>query len=171
MNYAIIDTETTGTPRDPWARIVEVGAVAFTDGAIEIGTFSSLVCPAILDERAEPALYYNNISFEVVASAPTESAVREKLLDWMTQYAVTRFYAYNQIFDATMLDRSGIFLPWAGCIMQLARRTIGGSGGPSLDKAAMHFHIPTGSRHRALDDARLAAAVLHRIIRTPVGSI
>ena len=172
MNYAIIDTESTGLVRDPWARVVEIGAVAFTDGALEIGTFSSFMCPYPLDERSERALAFNGIPFETVASAPTEDAVREHFSRWIDNYSVSRFYSYNQLFDQTMLERSGFYLPWAGCVMQLAKKKMNANVNPSLRKAADFFGVPySENAHRALSDARCAADVLHRIVHTPLGSI
>lgn len=170
MNYCVIDTETTGTPGDSWARVVEIGAVAFVDGGFEIGTFSSLMCPLILDERANRSLARNGIEFEAVAAAPTESSVREKFSLWMQNYSIQRVYAYNQVFDQTMLERSGFYLPWCGCIMQSVRRIVGKT--VSLRAAAERFGVPyPDPAHRALVDARCAAEVLHRIVHSPIGTI
>lgn len=167
MNYCCLDTETTGTPGSPWARVVEIGAVAFTDGALELGTFSSLMCPDVLDDRALKALAYNGIDYEIVANAPVTSVVRGRLREWMDTFNVGRVFAYNAIFDQVMLERSDIYLPWAGCIMQEARVAMGVSKAPTLTAAAEHFRIPVTDKHRALVDARVAAAVLHRIRRSP----
>ena len=166
VHYAIIDTETTGLPRDPWARVVEIGAIAFAEGGLEVDSFFSLICPDILDHRADRALEYCGLDYERVANAPTTDSVRERFSEWLHVNYIERVYAYNQIFDQTMLERSEFYLPWAGCIMSMARQR---SGKPNLTLSAAceHFYVPIETKHRALSDARMAAGVLHAINRIP----
>ena len=166
MHYCCLDTETTGLPRDPWARVIEIGAIAVAEGGLEVDSFSSLICPDILDHRADRALEYCGLDYERVANAPTVGYVRERFLAWMNSRCIERVFAYNQIFDQTMLERSEFYLPWAGCIMSMARQR---SGKPNLTLSAAceHFYVPIETKHRALSDARMAAGVLHAINRIP----
>lgn len=163
----VIDTETTGLPNAVWARVVEVAAVLIDANGAEVGTFSSLMCPDILDDRADRALSYCGITRQEVAEAPPFSRVRTDFFDWIREVHPQEVWAYNRVFDETMLARSGFELAWTGCVMRLARtRMPHRSKDPSLREAALHFvgQEPLTS-HRALADARAAAQVLAVLTR------
>lgn len=163
--YAVIDVETTGLPRDEWARVAEIGAVAYdwaTDA--EVGQFHSYILPDVLDERADRALAYCGLSVEKLLDAPASAAVADALEAWLVDNNVQRCYAYNRVFDEAMLLRSGFTpLPWGPCLMTAARRA-SGVANLSLAKACEHFLVPMPVRqHRALDDARAAGALLRKL--------
>jgi DNA polymerase III epsilon subunit-like protein len=162
VNIAIVDTETTGVPSAEWARVVEIGAVALDASLQEIGSFASLCMPDVFDHRADRALAYNNIAFEDVVQAPSIAGVRHDLYAWMSTHDVTEVWAYNRVFDEGMLQRSHVHLPWAGCVMRLARLHMPKrEKDPPLSEAAIYFlgRQAVTTTHRALDDVRLAAGI------------
>lgn len=163
----VVDTETTGLPNASWARVVEIGAVVLDPWTYEeVAEFSAVLCPDLLDYRAERALDYNGISFDAVRSAPPLAEVRDQFLSWVKASSVSEAWAYNRVFDETFLNRSDIVLPWQGCIMRLARHQMPHrQKDPPLREASLYFlgHEPC-VKHRALDDARTAAQVL-RVLR------
>ncbi len=162
----MLDTETTGLPSAEWARVVEIGAVVLDANLQEIASFASLAFPDVLDHRAERALAYNNIPVDEVRDAPHITVVRRDFLSWLAVHDVTEVWAYNRTFDETMLLRSDIVLPWAGCVMREARHVMPERAkDPPLSEAAIYFlgRQAVTTTHRALDDARLAAGILQAI--------
>lgn len=163
----VIDTETTGLPNAAWARVVEIAAVLIDAEGAEVGTFSSLMCPDILDDRADRALSYCGITRNEVAEAPPLEQVRADFFRWVHEAQPAEVWAYNRVFDETMLSRSGFELAWTGCIMRWARtRMPYRMKDPSLRDAALYF---TGQEpqtwHRAMADAKAAAQVLAALTR------
>jgi DNA polymerase III epsilon subunit-like protein len=166
MTTCIIDTETTGT--SPWSRVVEIGALALGPGGQTLGTFESLLFPDVLDERADRALERSGLSRAEVEAAPPADDVIADFTRWLDNYSVTEVWSYNRAFDQAMLERSGVYLPWKGCVMRLCRENMRWlKKDPSLGDAAAHFGILTRARkkHRALDDAKVAAELFCRLHR------
>jgi len=163
----VIDTETTGLPNAAWSRVVEVAAVLIDGEGAEIGTFSSLMCPDVLDDRADRALSYCGIARSEVAEAPPLEQVRADFSRWVCEAQPKEVWAYNRVFDETMLTRSGFELVWTGCIMRLARtRMPYRKKDPSLRDAALYFIGQEPQNwHRALSDAKAAAQVLATLTR------
>jgi DNA polymerase-3 subunit epsilon len=160
-----LDTETTGT--GPNAEVIEVGVV---DSQGEV-LYSSLVRPRGVIEP--DAMRIHHISPEQVAAAPGWPEV------WPALRAVLdgqQVGAYNSEFDLRLLKQSltRAWLRWDledhnfFCIMKLYAR-FAGDWDPrraayrwhSLDVAGFQCGLPQPNTHRAVDDARLARAVLH----------
>ncbi len=162
-----LDTETTGI--GPSAEIVEVGIVDH-DGAVLVNT---LVRPKGVIEP--DAMRIHGITPEMVSSAPTweetwpqvDAALRGR-----------RVGVFNSEFDLRIMRQSHqrSWLRWDlperdfFCIMKLYARFHGewdsrrGSyRWQSLDAAGRQCRIPLPNAHRAVEDARLARAVLHHI--------
>lgn len=168
MSVCILDTETTGLPSAPWSRVYELGALALGTGGQTLGTFESDMFPDLLDERAGPALLRSGRTRADLESAPPTDDVRDLFTRWLDNYGVTEVWSYNRAFDQSMLERSGFFLPWKGCVMRLCRQNMPvRRKDPSLDVAAAHYNIITRTRkkHRALDDAKTAAELFCRLKR------
>ena len=167
---AIVDTEATGLPNQEWARVVEIGAVVLhphRDYA-EVNSFSSYVYPGngMLHEECNRALDYCGIKMVDLVDAPAADKVARAFYEWVAQHQVTEVFSYNRSYDETMLKRSGFELPWAGCVMRMARAAMPGlKKDPSLAAAAAHFGVPLTEAHRALPDARAAAEVFAAIRR------
>lgn len=167
----VVDTETDGLPDDPDARVIEVGAVVIDRAGVELAAFSSLVRPRYQrwsDPGVLAALAVNGITQTMLEEAPHCAAVDKALRAWMQlTYRRPRLTSWRTSFDRLMMSRS---LPvtmdwdWTRCIHQVAKRELGmmdHKHGPKLDIVAEYFGIavePT-TRHRALNDARLAARV------------
>lgn len=170
-NPVYLDTETTGLDRN--AEIVEI-AIIDCDGSV---LFESFVRPS----RPIPseAIGIHQISNEMVAGAPP----------WPTLWPTIRglLYGrtigiYNASFDERMIMQSLACynLPMREkldtfCILELysayrSERDVYGRGYRrfSLETAGRQFSIPIPNSHRAVDDARLARAVLHHIAGLPL---
>lgn len=181
----VADTETTGWPGQEWARVVELGAVLLDEQGVERGAFGSLVRPDILDGRAEPALAVNKIPRAELRGAPLPAFVVESFRAWHRKLDVWNPWTttYNLGFDKPFFERMGLDgLRFAPCIMLRARKAMrgegtepsatrkGGTHGPGLARASVHFGIPANDgAHRAVADARQAAAVLCAIRRAEIG--
>lgn len=171
--FAVIDTETTGLPDDPNARVIELGAALFSleDGSL-VRTFSTLVCPDVLTEDGlAVALSVSGITEAEIRAAPSPAdawAACGAFLDgWV--YPV---HAYNLEFDRLMCERTfdteGVW--WAGCIMEefslLWVRCFGHdpeTGRPiraHLYRAARIAEVTwEGDEHRAAADAVVAGRI------------
>ena len=164
----VLDTETTGLPNANWTRVMELGAVAMEPSGMEVAVFHSLIKPDVFDERADRALTYTGLTRENFLLAPYSDVVREEFSDWCSEHRIQQVWAYNRIFDETMLARSGFYLPWTGCIMRKAREQMPvRPKDPPLREAALYFlGYEPDVRHRALEDATVAAQVLSVLLRS-----
>lgn len=173
----VLDTETTGFPESPWSRVIELAAVRLDTDGREVDTFAYLVRPEIHDERSAGAERVHHVTRAMVADAPLAGDVADRFRAWVGGDAVTSF---NVAFDRPMVERMGLdSLRWASCIMERAMAVMGPAGvlrradpshpryvpgrewlWPSLAASASHFGVTVdGDPHRALTDARTAAAV------------
>lgn len=159
-----LDTETTGT--GPQAEVIEV-ALVNDDGAV---LFNSLVRPrgAIHPDAAR----VHGITPAQLASAPPWSAVWSEVAPLISG---RRVGTYNAEFDLRMLRQSHqrSWMRWDVeenkffCIMKLYARFQGewdrkrnAYRNISLEVAGQQCNIPIPNSHRAVDDARLARALL-----------
>jgi DNA polymerase III epsilon subunit-like protein len=160
VTIAILDCESTGLPNDQNARVVELAAVALhphRDYA-EVDAFSSVIHPGPLALDGYPRNASQRVPLEAILDARGSGEVYTAFMAWCAAHSVTEVFSYNRAFDETMLLRYGFSLPWAGCVMRMARAAMPPrKKDPSLADAATHFGGRAGSEHRALPDARLAA--------------
>ncbi len=165
LEAVALDTETTGldTGRD---RIVQVGAVALTGGAVDAGEpFDRMVDPDMPIPPASTAIH--GISDEDVRSAAKAGEVLPALADWIGPRVVV---GYAIGFDLAMLkaehERHGIaWRPHRSlCVRQLAALLPASPREPSLDDMAHWLRVGIEDRHRALGDARAAAAVYAALV-------
>jgi DNA polymerase III epsilon subunit-like protein len=163
----VLDTETTGLPSAPWARVMELGAVLMDADGREVDVFHSMIKPDIFDERCDRALAYCGLERADFNFAPFTEFVRDEFHGWCRDNSVTEVWAYNRSFDEAMLLRSGFALPWAGCVMRLARAKMPPRPKDPPLREASEFFLgePPKTQHRALDDARSAARVLAALSR------
>ena len=184
-----IDTETTGfSPRDG-ATIVEIGAVAYDDDWKEVASLSRVVNPgeaALQYRHADKALKVNGITREEIkGGANPEDAARA--LHKLASLG-TRLHAFNVQFDSRFLEEEPWRMPmvrWSECVMLEAMNIMGPAGAlpvlggygdrkkykwPKLSEAVEYFNIKIeGDAHRALTDARMAAAVHRKILALKQG--
>lgn len=162
-----LDTETTGLGAG--AEIVEV-CLLEADGSVLL---TSLVRP----QRPIPAdvVRIHGISDAEVVAAPTWPELWPQIAELIEG---RRLAIYNADFDLRMMRQThaAYGLPWERherqslCIMKLYAQFRGDWNASyrsyrwhSLENAGRQCAIPLPNSHRALDDARLARAVLHAI--------
>lgn len=165
----ILDTETSGLPSNPRARVVELGAIVLDPHSdySDIDRFGLLFRPRDFDvQRDGEGLRRSGIDPAEVESARSEAYARKAFGDFLRANNAFEVYSYNRVFDEGMLKRSGFSLPWKGCVMDMARKA-SGKKNLSLHAAAELFlrEIPVGQPHRALPDAMLASLVFAAIRR------
>lgn len=190
MTYTLIlDTETTGIfPRDEWAECCELGAVMLDDATgDEVASFSRLVRPSILDERCDEAMSINHIDRAILLQQPDARAVARDFAAWAAPYRaqINRVTSYNVAFDRLAVEKMGLRgVPWGDCLMVQFMRPMADAGKlvpkkypkpregvtgiwifPKLSVAAAFFGVEVqGQPHRALTDARTAAAIWRKML-------
>ena len=162
--FVVVDLESTGQRPDE-SGITEIGAVRL-HGTEEIARFESLVNPGKPIPPYVASL--TGITDAMVAEAPTIGEVLPRFAEFAAGAVVV---AHNAAFDVAVLDRASrsvlgrpLGLP-SLCTFKLARRLLPEVQRASLDGLAAHFGLAKASRHRALADAELTAAVLVRLTR------
>lgn len=168
----VLDTETTGLPRDKWAAVIEIGAVLLDTDGTEVDHWTTLIRPDVLDERAAPALAVNHIDPADLIGQPSTVSALASWRGWLSQHGDPWVTAFNVGFDRPMLERSGwTYDRWASCVMLRSMPVMGVSRWPRLAAAAEHFGVvPDGDAHRALTDARTAARVAVEIRRREIAA-
>lgn len=196
---AVLDTETTGFPRDPLACVIDVGGVVLDTDGTEIASFSTLVRPTSWGPHCDEASKIHGITHAMLADAPASAEVVTDLYAWLEAHGVRYVTAFNVEFDAAMLRRMRAELRWAPCIQQAAAEIMGPAGAlrdadpahprydprspwsfpplsprPNKDKrglsACEFFGVqPELPAHRALSDATTAARVLRKILTRRTG--
>lgn len=161
--YTVVDIETTGQHRD-FGRITEIAAVKMQGGEI-IDEWQTLLNP----QRPIPAFItqLTGITNAMVADAPLFSAVADDLRAFL---ADTIFVAHNVGFDygfiAAEYDRlEQSFRMPKFCTVSNMRRHYPGHKSYSLGSLCEIYDIELKNHHRAMSDARAAAALLVMINR------
>ncbi len=165
LEAVALDTETTGldTGKD---RVLQVGAVALSGGALDDGeTFERLVDPDMPIPPASTAVH--GLSDEDVRAADGEGEVLPALMRWIGPRVVI---GYAIGFDLAMLKAAyaRLGLAWRPCRSLCVRQLAAVAGlrpaNPSLDTIADRLGIAIDDRHRALGDARAAAAIYAALV-------
>ncbi|MCY4230731.1 MAG: DUF294 nucleotidyltransferase-like domain-containing protein [Alphaproteobacteria bacterium] len=160
LDAVALDTETTGldTGKD---RIVQIGAVALSGGAILAGnSFDRMVDPDMPIPPSSTAIH--GLSDEQVRLAETARETLPALADWIGTRVVI---GYAIGFDLAILkaEHGRLGIPWRPyrslCIRQLASVAGLRLPAPSLNAIAERLGIAIEGRHSALGDARAAAAI------------
>lgn len=163
-----LDTETTGL--DQRSEIIEIAIIDSSDQVL----FNSLVRP--LRPIPADAILVHGITNSMVKDQPTWSEIWPEI---QTLLAGQQIGIYNADFDLRMIKQTlGLYrqtlnLPsntQAFCIMKIYAQ-YRGEWDPfkgdyrwhSLDRAGKQLGIHLPNKHRALDDTRLAKAVLESI--------
>lgn len=152
--YVALDLETTGL--DPERdRIIEVGATRFDLDGRELETFSHVVNPG----RTVPAFIerFTGITNEMTARAPRLASIKPELERFIGESVVV---GHNVGFDLRYLAGEQVRLrARAVDTAELARYLLPTLRGHGLLEVAGALGIEMGDHHRALSDARTAAAV------------
>lgn len=162
MNRIIIlDTETTGLAVRNGGRVIEIGAVAVENGQI-VDELSTLI------DTGAPISYaawrVHGIYSDMLAGKPTP----EEVWPWFREFVGNNpLVAHNATFDRSFIAHELALLripmqnPWH-CTVSLARKRLPQLANHRLDTVYGYlFGALSGeiNRHRALDDARMAARV------------
>ena len=162
-DFVVIDTETTGL-RPGSDRIIEVAGMRLRNGAV-VSSFQSLVNPG---RRIPPFITrFTGISQDMVSTAPS---AREVLPEFMQFIEGATLVGHNLSFDSNFLmheaSLAGLSFPPDGLdTILLARRFIAGLKRFKLDYVAERLSIPISSRHRAMGDVKVTAAIFLHILQ------
>jgi DNA polymerase-3 subunit epsilon len=157
----VVDTETTGLSVKNGGRVIEIGAVAVENGQIvaELATLISTGTPI-----SYGAYQVHGISQQMLAGKPTP----QEVWPWFLEFAGNSpLVAHNAPFDRAFINHELHLLgmqyanPWH-CTLQLSRRKLPRLFNHRLETVYRYLFggLPEDvQRHRALDDARMAARV------------
>ncbi|MDR2789510.1 MAG: 3'-5' exonuclease [Campylobacteraceae bacterium] len=155
QRFCVVDIETNNLLNNP--KVIEIGAVTLQNGAV-LGEFHSLI---FTDFLPEAITNLTGITVEMLKNAPSEAEVLEKFRLFL---GTDVFAAHNADFDYTFLSdafKRRYFAPLLNrklCTLKLARKTIK-SAKYGLGTLRGVLNITDGTLHRALSDAKSAAAV------------
>lgn len=162
--FCVLDLETTGgSPAD--CSITEIGAVKYV-GGVETGSFQTLVNPG---SPIPPFItILTGITQSMVIEAPRIEEVLPAFLEFIGEAVVV---GHNVRFDLSFLNADSLRLGYGRLPNRfvdthaLARRLIRNEiRNLKLQTLAGYFHSPTVPNHRALEDARATAWVLHSLL-------
>lgn len=161
IRTVVIDVETTGMSVIRGGRVIEVGAVAVVDNSI-VDELDSLIDTGAAISFG--AYQVHGISEDMLRGKPQPDDVWNSFLEFVGD---AQLVAHNAPFDSSFVRNEvsllGKTIPnsWH-CTVQLARRCLPHLPNHKLDTVYRHLFgaLPASvQRHRALDDARLAARI------------
>lgn len=160
--YVVVDIETTGG-NNSYNRITEIGMVKIIAGEV-VDTYQTLINP----QRRIPTTItrLTGISNDMVVNAPLFAEIAQHIASF-TQEAV--FVAHNVNFDYGFIKQEFARLEQTFkrpklCTVREMRRVNPGLPSYSLANLTRHFGINMEQHHRALSDAKAAAALLNIIL-------
>ncbi len=164
VRFCVLDLETTGGDANACA-ITEVGAALYRGGRL-LGTFQTLVNPG---HAIPPRItMLTGISEAMVMTAPAIDTVLPSLLEFIGDAVIV---GHNIRFDVSFLnaalDQTGRpRLPHLTLdTLALARRLLNDEvPNCKLGTLASRLNLPNRPSHRALDDARATADLLHVLL-------
>ena len=158
----VIDTETTGLSVKSGGRVIEIGAVAVENGQIvaELATLINTATPI-----SYSAYQVHGISQQMLAGKPTPQEVWPWFLEFVGNNSP--LVAHNAPFDRAFVQHELrlLAIPFEStwhCTLQLSRRKLPRLMNHKLETVYRYLFgaLPEDvQRHRALDDARMAARV------------
>lgn len=165
VTFCTLDLETTGGSPKTGDRITEIGAVKHRGGDV-IGTFQTLVNPG---RDIPPTItILTGITHAMVVDAPT---IEEALPSFLEFIGSSVIVGHNVRFDLGFLNAAAERLGYPRLSQRhvdtaaLARRLVRQEvRNLKLASLAKHFRSPVAPVHRALDDARATAHVLHALL-------
>ncbi len=161
--FAVLDFETNGFSSN--GRAIEIGVVCMKNGK-ETASFESLLNPGTHISAFVTRL--TGICPEDLVGKPSFSQLWPKIRTLLVNRVLV---AHNLPFDDRILrlelENLGVgSAPYSECLctLRLARRVLPRDERKSLDVLADRFGLSFTSRHRALDDARVAGRLLFRLL-------
>ena len=155
-----VDTETTGLNKY-YDRIVEIGAVAFTETGDVIEEYQSIINPTIPIPYEASSIH--GLSDCDVADQPEFRVIYHSFLDFMLRHSNGLIIAHNAPFDVGFINeeicRMGTpaptsrpkFLPVV-CSLKAARQTLRGIRSYSLSALMRYYNMRVEEAHRSLAD-------------------
>jgi DNA polymerase-3 subunit epsilon len=164
VTFCVLDLETTGgSPKD--CAITEIGAVKYRGGE-PLGSFQTLVDPGLPIPPSITIL--TGITEAMVIEAPDIAAALPAFLEFIGDAVIV---GHNVRFDMSFLNAAASQLGYprlandtvdtAGLARRLVRDEVRNL---RLQTLSAHFRSPVTPIHRALDDARATAHVLHALL-------
>ena len=170
VTFCVLDLETTGGSAAN-CEITEIGAVKYHHGDL-IGSFQTLVDPGLSIPPSITIL--TGITEAMVVDAPDIGAALPSFLEFIGNSVIV---GHNVRFDLSFLNAAAMRLGYGrldnkwGDTAALARRMVRPEvRNLRLQTLAAHFRSPVTPNHRALEDARATAHVLHGLLER-VGSL
>lgn len=163
IEFAVIDFETTGFSPSK-NRIIEIGIVRTDSSGQVLGEYQTLIQPHQDVGRTD----IHGVSATDLVDAPNFKEVLKDLAEILNGAILV---AHNAKFDFSFLeyelDRAqATFLDIDGlCTLELVYQIMP-SGSRKLSHCCEHFGIPLGNLHSALDDARMAARLLSKLLES-----
>ncbi len=163
--WVAFDTETSGA-YPVGSEVVEFGLVKYK-GTNMVDQYQVLLRP----RRPIPpdVVAIHGITNEQLADQPMASEKASEIRSWFegATFAVAHHAPFDMGFMAWMFESQGVSLPSTPvlCTSLLARKLVQGTVNHKLQTLAVHFGIPSGQAHRALDDARVCAELFIHLSR------
>lgn len=167
--FCVVDLETTGASANTCA-ITEVGAARYLGGTC-IGTLQTLVNPGV--PIPPEIVYLTGITETMVGPAPKIGAVLPSLLEFIGDAVIV---GHNVRFDLSFLNAallahhypklSNRTLDTCGLARRLVRQEVPNC---KLGTLSAHFGFNNQPTHRALDDVRATADLLHLLFERAAG--
>ncbi|MCX5995604.1 MAG: exonuclease domain-containing protein [Chloroflexi bacterium] len=155
--FAVVDLETTGVFPNMNDRVIEIAVVHADLRGNILDEYTTLVNP-------NRDISGTGISAREVTNAPLFGEIAGDILSLLAR---SIFVAHNVYFDMRFIHsefrRIGCILPEFPylCTMQLARKADPDIPSRQLGELCKYFGIELSQPHRALDDARATASLLH----------
>ena len=170
VTFCVLDLETTGVSAADCA-ITEIGAVKHRGGEL-LGSFQTLVDPGL---PIPPSItIMTGLTQAMVTGAPAIESALPAFLEFIGDAVIV---GHNVRFDLAFLNAASTRLGYGRLpnksvdTAALARRIIRPDVRDlRLATLAAHFRSPVAPNHRALEDARATAHVLHGLLER-VGSL
>lgn len=163
-DFVVVDVETSGLDPSAGARVIEIAAVRVNQAGQIQDFMSSLINP---EDGNTGADWIHGISADMVADAPTFDQVFDDLARVMDNAIFVAHHAkFDEGFIASEAQLAGaklLTMP-AICTYWLARNTVKGTDNFKLGTLAAHFEISQESAHTALDDAKVVAQMLPKML-------
>lgn len=164
VTFCVLDFETTGSRRDS-DMITEIGAVKYRGGE-ELGTFQTLVDPGCSIPPEITVL--TGITSAMVSRAPKIDHVLPTLLEFLGGAVIVGHnVGFDLAFFNAALRRAGRE-PWSGQkvdTLAISRRLLRNDvPNHKLSTLARCLRLSRQPNHRALDDAKATADLLHHLL-------
>jgi DNA polymerase III epsilon subunit-like protein len=183
MLAIIVDIETTGLLVSSH-RPVEVAAVVLDENHKEIASWSSLAHPgnAFVDLADPEAMEIHRIPLAEILAAPPAAEVAKSFEAFLDKHWGALLFAFNVEFEKKFLSLDPWLVSdkkWGDCLMLSSMREMSRHGAakvsptsgrvkwPKQSEAADFFKVKLdpAALHRALPDARVAAAIYAGIMK------